>query len=276
VLASAHTILFSPEGANVSVWSSPNVFMVGSQLIQYNVLPQFLSAGKHNVAEFAADIAAAIAGAKNQQPYFTSKGDSFKVITVPLAASDFSTPCLQAKEMNADVGVGDFDTLTQFAPMSQACKQLGVNLTWALEDPVISQPVLQAVSSQGLKSVIVTAYSPKAYADLLADEAKYAMTDSNPYNEAGMDAYVGYKLLPEVIDGAGSLDVAKIKSWLQTQAAFNTQGFTPPINLTSANEPFAPYIAIKNTCAYHYTVQAGGKLAAVTATPICFKPPGTS
>ncbi len=271
VLQSTHTILFSAEGANQAVWSSPNAFILGIQLIPYHVFPQFQPPGKHNVAEFTADIAAAIAGAKSDVSYYAAKGDAFTVIPVPLTAADFSTPCLQAKNFHANVALATFNTLTQFVPMAQACKQLGVNLTWVLEDSVISNTVLQGISTLGLKSYILTSFSPPAYAAFIADSAKYGISDSNTYNEAGMDAYVGFKLLPSVVAGAGSLNPQAIKAWLDNQTAFNTQGFTPPINLTPANHPLGPFVAVKNTCVYAYTVQTGGKLVAASSAPICLK-----
>ncbi len=272
VLASAHTIEYGPEGANLVDYTSPNVYLMEPEVSDFNEIPKLLPPGKHRVANFTADEAVALQDAKANGVEYTKAGDYWKEIAVPLTATQFSTPCLQAKEMNADVGIVEFDGLTQFAPLAQACQQLGVNLTWAIEGSVISNATLQGVSNLKLKNVIILPVSPKALADMYSDMKKYGPTISDVNNDAAEQSYVAFRTLPAVVAGAGSLNAATIQAWLNKQTAFNPDGYMPPINFTA--EPFGSTLPrIKNLCAYKY-VQTGSSivLASASPTPYCFKP----
>ncbi len=272
LLKATHTIVWSGEMANVGEWESPNVFTTQVEVANYNAIPQLLPPGKHKVVLFTADIAAGIAGSEAAEPLYKARGDAATIVTVPLTATDFSTPCLQAKKFGADIGVVVFNGLTQFAPMAQACNQLGVKLTWAMEGSVISDSELQALKTLGLKSVITLPFSSTAFNDLKADSAKYGIQDSNLYNDAGMDAYIGYKLLPTLVKDAGSLNAQTIESYLQKQTAFNTLGFTAPINFTPAHH-FLTFVGLHNTCMYDDTLQ-NGNIVQTSPTPLCLSTTG--
>jgi ABC-type branched-subunit amino acid transport system substrate-binding protein len=267
VLKAAHTIVWSGEMANVGEWESTNVFTPQVEVANYNLIPQLLPPGKHRVVLFTADIAAGIAGSQAAEPLYKARGDAVTIVTVPLTATDFSTPCLQAKKFNADTGIVVFDGLTQFAPMAQACNLLGEKLTWAMEGSVISNSELQALQTLGLKSVITVPFSSKAFTDLKADSAKYGIQDTNIYNDAGMDSYIGFKLLPTLIKDVGSTNGAAIQSYLSKQTAFSTNGYTPPINFTPAHH-FLTFVGLHNTCMYKDTLQ-NGSLVQTDPNAIC-------
>ncbi len=269
VLQSAHTILFSGAGASLSDYTSPNVFLIEPQIAAYNVLPQMVPSGQR-VADFATDLAVVVKDASLDVPLWEARKNTIKVIPVPLSSAAFATPCLQAKQMHANIGIVLFNAPTQFAPMVQACKSLGVNLTWMMEGAVLAPDVVQTMNTLHLKTVIDLPYTPEAYTDFMADSAKYGPTSGTSTNDDPFDAYVGMKLLPEVLEGAGTTtDVAKIQAWLASQAAFTTDGWTRPINFTPANHPFGPSLAsVKNSCLYKY-VEQGGKLVPDGSTAFC-------
>jgi branched-chain amino acid transport system substrate-binding protein len=273
VIKSANSLLFGTEASSVSDFESPNVFNFEPELADYDVLPQLLPSGTTKVADFISDTAIAIKAAQANVPLYKAKGVTAKLITVPVSTSDFSTPCLQGKQMGATVAIVTFAGQAEFAPMAQACKQLGFTPEWVLTGAVISSSVLKAAASLQLKTLVVLPFTSKAYSTMIADAAKYGPKLSEPYTDSASNAYIGMKLLPSLIKGAGSLNAGDIKSWLSKQSAFDMQGFASPMNFTPANHPFgASFPALKNACVYPYSLK-GSKLVQTSAKPICFKPP---
>jgi hypothetical protein len=78
------------------------------------------------------------------------------------------------------------------------------------------------------------------------------------------------ELLPKVVAGAGSLDPATIKAWLDKQTAFETGGATAPIDFTATPLPQLP--RLKNLSSTQAVIQ-GGKVVVTNPTPVVARLP---
>ena len=267
----AGTIEFATLGGSPADLTSPDVFIIEPAYVLYSLIPQLVT-GSHKVAIFSAENAAAIEAAKKGQASYP-KTDTTKVITVPLAATDFQAPCQQAKQMNADTAVVIFGA-EQVPSMMQACTQLGVKMTWVIPGLGLTGATVKAVNQLHINSIIPTGYSETAYSDFYNAVAKYGppVPDVSDY---AIDSYMGEKLLPQLVQEAGALNsdgtinAAKLKTWLSQQTAFNTDGFTKPINFTAANQALgSAFPSVKNPCVYKASI-VNGKVTVADPTPIC-------
>jgi hypothetical protein len=270
VVDAHHSLWWNGEGASLPVYSDPNVFFSEPEIASFNEMPSLIPKTQ-KIGYFVADIAVAVKDAQLTVPLYKAQGDTFTSIPVPLAASSFSSPCLQAKNAGVQYAIASFNAAAQFAPMSQACNQLGINPTWVLEGSVLGPAVFSTISQLKLKNLLVLPLSPKGINSMLADEKTYGPTIVSPYDDAAQMAYMAYKTLPLIVKGAGSLDPTAIKAWLSKQTALNLDGFVPPVNYTAAYQPFGKAVGrIKNTCVYTYTADGDGVKPLGTA-PHCFK-----
>jgi ABC-type branched-subunit amino acid transport system substrate-binding protein len=273
VLKAQHTILFGGWSGGINEEENPLNYTPKVTFANFATFPALLPPGHHSVALFTSDTAAAIVGVKQVIPIYTAAGDTAKVIPVPLTATNMSTPCLQAKQMGADTGVTYFNASVQFASVAQACNGIGVNLDWAMESGSTTTGVMQALDQFHLKSIISTTVNMSGVKALIADSKKYGISVSQPYTDSALEAYLGFKLLPKVVAGANSLDPTTIQAWLSKQTAFNTDGYTAPVNFTPSHY-FKPFPGVHNTCTYQAT-EKGGVWTSTTTKPICTTLTGT-
>ena len=272
LLTAKHTLEWGGFASSTADLTSSDVISLYPSYVLYALIPQLVT-GKHNIAVFASDNGPGLQAAEKTAASF-SKTSKTKVISVPIAATDFGTPCQQAKEMNADTAVVVFSA-TQVASMMQTCAQLGVKLTWVIGGPSLTDPMTQAISSLHINTIIPVGYSQKAQDDFAAAVAKYGPKVPDSLNDEAVGVYVAFKLLPAALQASGALsssgaiDSSKLKAWAATQSSFDMQGYANNINLTPANQPLgSSYSAIKNACVYKAAVQ-GGKIAIQSPTPIC-------
>jgi branched-chain amino acid transport system substrate-binding protein len=266
IMASTHTMAWSTLLGCDACLSDPNSYSLQPLFIQYDLIPKMLPATANKVAIFVADNAIAINATKQTVTFFP-KTTKVSTIPVPLAATDMSTPCLRAKELGANAAVMVINP-NQEATLMQTCNQLGLtNVTWALATTTITPQAVQTITQLKLKSVVALDWSQQAYEAFNADLAKYGSQVggvSNTFVDPVMDPYVGIKLLPEMIHGAGSVNGPAIQAWINRQTAFNTEGFTPPINFAATPIPNLP--RVKNVSVFQGTVE-NNQLVQTNATP---------
>jgi ABC-type branched-subunit amino acid transport system substrate-binding protein len=272
VLATAKTIDWSTLAAcNECLTTNPNTFVLQPLFVQYFLVPQMIPAADTKVAYFIADNAVSINAAKQASAYYPKAGKQVKLVTVPLSATDFSTPCLQAKADGAQAGVLAINP-NQEATLIQTCDTLGLtHMTWVLATATITPQALQTISSLHLQSVVASSYSPQVYSQFDADAAKYGAQVggiTNTLADDAVDPWMGVKLLYKLVQGGGNTG-ASIKTWLDQQTAFNTNGYTPPINFTAT--PVPPLLRVKNVSVYEQTWN-NGQLVPLRSTPFEFTP----
>jgi ABC-type branched-subunit amino acid transport system substrate-binding protein len=258
ILQASGKIDWSTLAASYQTIQNPNAFILQALLIQYYLVPKMLPAGKgKSVAYFVANNAIAEGSAKAAQKYYTNAA-KYQLLPIPFTAADFQTVCLQAKNMGADTAVVGINP-AQIPSLINTCTQIGLTkLTWAFGSPVVTPEVIQALTQNHLNSVIALAYSQSLYQAIKADLDKYGSQVggvTNIVSDNSVDAWMGIKLLPKVIQGAGSTDPAKIKAWLDQQTAFDTNGWTPPVDFTKT--PFPTLPRVKNDTVYKGTVTNG-------------------
>jgi ABC-type branched-subunit amino acid transport system substrate-binding protein len=268
-LTSTGKIDWSTLAASLQTIQSPQAYILQPLLIQYDLIPQMLPPANKAIAYFVANNAIALGSAKAAQKFYTN-ATKYQVIQIPFTATDFQSVCLQAKTEGADTAVVGINP-AQIPLLIQTCAQIGLtNLTWAMGSPVITPEAAQALTTLHLPSVISLAYASSAYKAIKADLDKYGAQvggDTNIISDNSIDAWMGIRLLPKLIQGAGSTDPAKIKAWLDQQTAFDTGGWTPPIDFTKT--PFPTLPRVKNITTYEGTVQ-NGQLVQASPTPFTF------
>jgi ABC-type branched-subunit amino acid transport system substrate-binding protein len=267
VLNKVHGIQFPAMGGYSADLTAPNVFIIYPSYAFEDAEAKLLPAGS-KVAFMVANNPIAVQSAVAAKATYPGS-DTVKLISVPITSTDFQTPCEQAKEMNA-TAVIPLIVPTQVVPMMQACTQLGQKMTWVIGGTTMNSGIASALTSLHLSSIIPSGFSQKAVDAFNAAIAKYGPKVSDSVNDMSLQAFVGMSLLPSVVKGAGSLDGAKIGAWLSQQTAFQTMGYTPPINFTSTNQPLgAKFSQIKNPCVYSAKVVNGALVS--TNTPVCVK-----
>jgi branched-chain amino acid transport system substrate-binding protein len=272
VLNAANTIDWGDFGSSQASYESPQVFMLGPLQVSAWVLPQMLPpTTKHLVYVTAVSPIAAIS--EQQFAANLPKSIQLSTVTIPLTATAMETPCLQMKNTGADT-VNLAPNPSQASTIITACYQLGLtNLLWAITMIEISPDVIQVVDSNHVKNLVYTEFSGTALDGLASDAAKYGPQVGGITNILADDAvetWLAVKLVPEVIAGAGALNGAAIKAWLDQQTAFNTQGATPPINFAATPLPKLP--RLKNLSAWQATIQ-NGKVVQTVNTPFIYHPP---
>jgi hypothetical protein len=271
VVDAHHVLWWNGEGASLPIYTDPNVYFTEPAFASFDEIPSLLPPNQ-KVGYFVADIAVAKKDAELSAPLYQAQGDKVTVIPVPLAANSFSAPCLAAKNAGDTYALASFNAEAQFAPMAEACSQLGVKMVWALEGSVVGPAVFKSMQTVGLNGVIVLPLSPKGIASELADAKTYGPSIENPYDDAAQMAYMAYKTLPIIVKGANSLDPATIEAWLSKQTALNLDGFVEPMNYTTGYTPMGKTLPrVKNTCVYKYS-EANGKVTPTRAAPYCYKP----
>jgi ABC-type branched-subunit amino acid transport system substrate-binding protein len=277
-LVSSGKPLFSTLAASNETIQNPNAFILQPLLIQYYLVPKMLSPGQHSIAYFVADNAIALGSAQAAQKYYTN-ASSYNIIQIPFTATDFQSSCLQAKNANADTMVVGINP-AQIPTLISTCTTIGLtNVTWAMGSPVITPEGMKVITDNQAKypnfhSIIALAYANSAYKDIQADLDKYGSQiggDTNVVSDNSIDPWMGMKLLPSVLKGAGTTtDGAKVKAWLDQQTAFKTtaedgtSAYTPPLDFTST--PFPSLPRVKNNTVYQGAVQ-NNQLVQTNPTP---------
>jgi ABC-type branched-subunit amino acid transport system substrate-binding protein len=266
-LVSTGKALFSTLAASNETIQNPNAYILQPLLIQYYLIPKMLAPGPHSIAYFVADNAIALGSAQAAQKYYTS-ATSYKIIQIPFTASDFQSSCLQAKQAGADTMVVGINP-AQIPTLISTCAQIGLtNVTWAMGSPVITPEAMKVITDLKLPSVIALAYADSAYKAIQSDLDKYGAQiggDTNVVSDNSIDPWMGIRLLPNVLQGAGTTtDGPKVKAWLDQQTAFMTNGWTPPINFTTT--PFPSLPRVKNNTVYQGSVQ-NNQLVQTNPTP---------
>jgi hypothetical protein len=106
---------------------------------------------------------------------------------------------------------------------------------------------------------------------LAADAAKYGPEVggiSNTDTDEAVNAWLSVKLLPSLIEGAGSINATAIMNYLNRQSAFSTGGATPPINFVSTAVSETP--RLKDLCAFKGSIE-NGQVMQTVSTAYCFK-----
>jgi ABC-type branched-subunit amino acid transport system substrate-binding protein len=273
VLASTGTMDWATLGASLDALKSPYVYVLQPVLVQYYQIPKMMAPTTKTVAYFVAENAIAQQSAKVTQTFFP-KSVQITTVTVPLAATAFQTPCLQAKQLGADTAIVAINP-GQIAQLISTCNQIGLTgVTWIIPSVIQTPEVVQTIGNLHLANLVPLSYSQAAYDAFNADLAKYGAQVggvSNTYVDTTIGAWLGVKLVPRLVQGAGSLDPAKLKAWVDQQTAFDTNGATPPIDFTKT--PLPPTPRIKNLSPYQGEVQ-GTKLVQTVPTPFTFTPGG--
>lgn len=105
-------------------------------------------------------------------------------------------------------------------------------------------------------------FNSSAYEGLAADNEEFGPEVgevSNLVADQSVATWLGVKLLPQLVEGAGAVDGAAIRAWLDEQTEFETGGATPPLDFTAEAIPTLP--RIKNVTPW------GGQWAEGTAEP---------
>jgi hypothetical protein len=122
----------------------------------------------------------------------------------------------------------------------------------------MTNQVLQTVTQLHQPNLAVLAYGGSAVPEFLADVAKYGPQVggiTNTIADDAVGAWLGVKLLAQIVPQVGSLDPAKIKAWLDQQTAFQTDGATPPINFAAT--PISTLPRLKNLSATKGVIENG-------------------
>lgn len=271
IVAAAHTIDFSTLAACTPCVNNADSYILQPLFIQFDLLPKMIPTSDTKIAYFVSNNAVAVQAAESNKSFYP-KGDAIKLIQIPFTATDFSSSCLQAKEMGAQVGVLELSP-SQEATLVQTCDQLGLsNLTWAGTTSTLIPQLVQTFASLRQKNVYAVDWSQKAYQEFDADIAKYGSKVggiSERYSDEAVGAWAGIKLLPELVQGGGGVGKAtgsSIQAWLNKQTAFNTEGLTPPIDFAAT--PIPSLSRVKNVDVYKGTVNADGQLIVASSTPL--------
>jgi ABC-type branched-subunit amino acid transport system substrate-binding protein len=270
-LATANTISWASLGASLDSIRSNRVYIL-EPLVGGFILPQMLPPTTKKIAVVIADTAIARGTVALNNSYIP-KSIATTVITVPVTASDFQPYCLQIQQAGADTAEPNINS-TQVSTMIQTCNQIGLtNLRWGMLGIGLTQQTVQTVSQLNQPNTVVMAFNSSTYDAFNADVAKYASQVggiTNTFPDSALNAWLGVKLVPKVVQGAGAIDGAAIKAWLDQQTAFDTGGATPPINFASPN-PAVPslFVGVHNASGYQGEIK-GGKL--VQVVPTAFTP----
>jgi ABC-type branched-subunit amino acid transport system substrate-binding protein len=267
-LATANTISFASLGASLDSIRSKRVYIL-EPLIGGFILPRMLPPTTKKIAVVIADTAIA-RGTVALNNSFIPKSIATTTIVVPITATDFQPYCLEIKQSGADTAEPNINS-AQIATMIQTCNQIGLtSLRWAMLGITLTPQTVQTVSQLNQPNTVVMSFNTNTIDAFNADIAKYGPQVggiTNSFADGSINAWLGVKLVPKVVQGAGAIDGAAIKTWLDQQTAFDTGGATPPINIASPN-PAVPalFVGVHNASGYEGEIR-GGKLVQVVATP---------
>jgi ABC-type branched-subunit amino acid transport system substrate-binding protein len=274
VLATANTISWASLGASLDSIRSNRVYIL-EPLIGGFILPQMLPPTTKKIAVVIADTAVARGTVALNNSYIP-KSIGTTVITVPVTATDFQPYCLQIKQSGADTAEPNINS-GQISTLIQTCNQIGLtSLRWAMLGITLTQQTVQTVSQLNQPNTVVMAFNTSVIDSFNADVAKYGSQVggiTNTFADGSINAWLGVKLVPKLVQGAGALDGATIKAWVDKETAFDTNGATPPINFASPN-PAVPtlFVGVHNASGYQGEIR-GGKLVQVVPTAFTPKQP---
>lgn len=269
-LDSTKTISWSSYGASDASLQSDRVYILTPQQVGPDVMPQMFPPSTKKVAYVtAAGVAIADSAYKAWRRYVPNSIQVTK-IGIPLTATSMQATCAKIKSTGADTVVA-LASPTQTPPLIQACNQLGMtDLLWATGSIELDKELISTVSELKVRNIVTLSFSQKAYDDFNADVTKYGSQVggiSNTVADSGITAWLGIKLLPTLARNVGSLDPSKIKAYLDKQTAFNTNGWTAPIDFTATPLSEAP--RLKNPSAFQGEIK-DGKVRVVK--PTAFQP----
>ena len=157
-------------------------------------------------------------------------------IDVPYTATDFQPYCLTVRQAEAQAVMTAFNP-QQIPTMMQTCNQLGLrDLTWVVPSSVITPEILdlmdEARAGQPLRAVVqlVRLRGPGRRQRGVRPEVGEV---SNLVADQSVATWLGVKLLPQLVEGAGAVDAAAIRAWLDQQTEFDTGGATPLLDFTA-------------------------------------------
>jgi ABC-type branched-subunit amino acid transport system substrate-binding protein len=271
-LASANTISWASFGASLQSLMSPRVYILAPSEASYWVIPQMLPATAKHIAYVMTDTAISMAAEKATVAFFP-KTIQISPVTIPEAATNLQPSCLQIKQSGADTAVVAINP-GQIATLVQTCNQLGMSsLLWVIPSLQMTPQVLQTVTQLHQPNLAVLSYGGNAVQDFEADVAKYGPQVggiNNTIADDAIGAWLGVKLLGQIVPKVGSLDAAKIKTWLDQQTAFQTDGATAPINFAAT--PISALPRLKNLSATKGVIQ-NDQVAVTNPTPFSIHMP---
>jgi ABC-type branched-subunit amino acid transport system substrate-binding protein len=267
-LATMKTINWGDAGASAAALSNPNTYILNPIEAGDWAFPQMLPANVHHITEVIADVAIALQSEKAFES-FLPKTIQFSSVSVPLTATSMQATCLGIQRTGAQAVLFGIPP-TQVPVALETCATFGLkDVLWTLSQATASPQVVRSVTSLGVPNIVFTYFSGAAESDFTNDVTKYGSQLGGIDNTLvgdSINAWLAVKLVPSLVSGAGSLDPAKIKAWLDQQTAFNTNGATPPLNFTATALPQLP--RLKNLCTYEDHIQ-NNQLVQTTPTPFC-------
>ena len=257
----ADTILWSTAGASADSLSNERAYLLLPILVANWGVPQLLPDDLESFAYVSADAAVAREGRERTMAFFP-EDVAIEQIDVPYTATDFQPYCLTVRQAEAQAVMTAFNP-QQIPTMMQTCNQLGLrDLTWVVPSSVITPEILDLMDELGLDNRSVQSFNSSAYEGLAADNEEFGPEVgevSNLVADQSVATWLGVKLLPQLVEGAGAVDAAAIRAWLDQQTEFDTGGATPPAGLHGQTMPTLP--RIKNVTPW------GGEWADGTAQP---------
>jgi ABC-type branched-subunit amino acid transport system substrate-binding protein len=254
-LSSANTISWASYGASLQSLMSSRVYILAPSEASYWVIPQMLPATTKHAAYIFPDVAIANAAEKATVPFFP-KTVQITPVSVPLTEANLQPACLQVKQSGADTAIVAMNP-GQVATLIQTCNQIGLTSTlWVIPSLQMTDQVLQTVTQLHQPNLAVLSYGGNAVPDFAADVAKYGPQVggiTNTIADDAVGAWLGVKLLAQIVPQVGSVDATKVKAWLDQQTAFQTDGATPPINFTAT--PISALPRLKNLSATKGVIQ---------------------
>jgi ABC-type branched-subunit amino acid transport system substrate-binding protein len=242
------------------------VYILAPSEASYWVIPQMLPATTKHVAYVFPNVAIANAAVKATKAFFP-KTTQITDISLSETATDMQPSCLQIKQSGADTGIMAINP-DQVATLIQACNQIGLtSFLWVIPTLQMTPQVLKTVTQLHQPNLAVLSFGGNAIKDFAADEAKYGPQVGGTSNLIGDDsigAWLGVTLLPKIVAGAGSLDPAKIKAYLDQQTAFPTDGATAPIDFAAT--PISVLPRLKNLSGTKGVIQ-NDQLVVTNPTP---------
>ncbi|MCL2583926.1 MAG: ABC transporter substrate-binding protein [Streptosporangiales bacterium] len=272
-LSSASTISFGSMGASQASLDSSRVFIIDPVEAEYWVMPRMFPKTTHKVVYLPEESAIAQAAAKGNTAYLPEGVTAAAPITIPSSATSMQQYCLQIKSSGADTVIPTMNP-DQVATLIQTCAQVGVTkVLWAISTFEVTPQVVNVLSQLHEKNVITLGLGGgNVEKEFAADIAKYGPKVggiTNTIAEPAINAWLAYKLLPQVVKGAGSLNPAAIRSYLDKQSAFTTMGATAPIDFTKT--PISVMPRLKNLSATEAEAQ-NGKVVVLDPKPFSLKP----
>jgi ABC-type branched-subunit amino acid transport system substrate-binding protein len=271
-LSTANTISFGSMGASQQSLDSPRVFIIDPVEAEYWVMPRMFPAATRKVVYLPEESAIAQAAAKANLAYLPKGVTAAPPITIPSSATSMQQYCLEIKASGADTVIPTMNP-DQVATLIQTCAQVGVTKAlWAISTFEVTPQVVTVLSQLHEKNIITLGLGGgNVESEFASDIGKYGpMTGgmSNAIAEPAINAWLSYKLLPQLVKDAGSLNPTAIMDYLDKQAGFTTMGATAPINFTRT--PISIMPRLKNLSATEAEAE-NGKVVVLNPRPFSLK-----